>query len=397
MDLHDYLIALVAPGEGEVMPGARLLGTSSEHGPKLLFEVGGAKVLVEVAPADEATGGPKKHAARSERLLFSYRTDGPVAMDSKLGAALCRAVAARAAAREEAILAALETDAARSSGSARVREVHVTKLLEADRSGVYYSLSPYVGCLIGCRFCYAQGRIEGARRLLRLPEIPWGSFVDVRINAADVLARELSELSPLPVKFCPIVSDPYHAVEARFGVTRACLMALRDAPSPWPTLILTRARLVERDIDVLAEIPVAFAGASIPTADDEVRRHFEPRGASIEERLGALQKLRAAGVKTFAVVQPILPGSLEDLADALAKVISSARVDVLNGVEGAEAEFSVDRYAMCRSDAWQMERALMLREMLSARGVQIWEGELPPELMPAHLKQAAPQRPRGSG
>jgi len=385
MDLHDYLVALVAPGDGEVMPGARLVGTSSEHGPRLIFEVGGAKVLVEVAPADDAGGGPKKHAARSKRLLFSYRADGPLPIDPKLGIALCRAVAARAGAREEAASAALAEGAARSSekGSARVREVRVTRLLEEESAGAarYYTLSPYVGCLIGCRFCYAQERIAGARRLLGLVEAPWGSFVDVRINAAEVLSREVSEMPPLPVKFCPIVSDPYHAVEARLGVTRACLIALRDAPSPWPTLVLTRARLVERDADVLAAIPVAFAGASIPTINDEVRRHFEPRGASIEERLGALRELRRAGVNTFAVVQPILPGSIEELADALAEVISSARVDVLNGVEGAEAEFSDERYALCRSDAWQMERALMLREMLSARGVQIWEGELPPELM----------------
>ena len=221
-----------------------------------------------------------------------------------------------------------------------------------------------------------------------MPEVPWGSFVDVRVNAAEVLGRELLELPPGPVKFCPIVSDPYHAVEARFGVTRACLIALRDAPRPWPTLVLTRARLVERDADVLAAIPVAYAGASIPTVDDEVRRHFEPRGARISERLNAMRNLRAAGVKTFAVVQPILPGSLEELADALAEVVSSARVDVLNGVEGAEAEFSDERYAIARSDAWQRERAISLREMLEARGVALWEGELPPELT---------TRPRGSG
>jgi DNA repair photolyase len=183
------------------------------------------------------------------------------------------------------------------------------------------------------------------------------------------------------VKFCPIVSDPYHAVEARFGVTRACLIALRDAPSPWPALVLTRARLVERDADVLAAMPSAFAGASIPTIDDEVRRHFEPRGATIPERLSVMRNLRAAGIKTFAVVQPILPGSLEGLADALAEVVSSARVDVLNGVEGAEAEFSDERYAIAQRDSWQRERAIKLREMLQDRGVKLWEGELPPELM----------------
>lgn len=382
MDLHDYLMALVAPAEGEVMPGARLVGTSSELGPRLVFEVGGATVHVEVAPAGAEQGAARKHAARSRGLLFSYRSDGPAPLDPKLGQALCRAVAARAEEREEAALAGLAKEA-EGSGAARIREVSVTRLLEPAGSEErrYYTLSPYVGCVIGCRFCYAQQRIADARRLLRLAEAPWGSFVDVRINAAEVLARELSILPPGPVKFCPIVSDPYHAVEARFGVTRACLMALRDASRPWPTLVLTRARLVERDADVLAAIPVAFAGASIPSIDDDVRRHFEPRGASIGERLGALRTLRAAGVRTFAVVQPVLPGPIEALADALAEVVSTARVDVLNGVEGAEAEFSDERYAMARGDGWQRENALMLRAMLAARGVRLWEGELPPELM----------------
>ncbi|HZF51498.1 MAG TPA: radical SAM protein [Polyangiaceae bacterium] len=387
MDLHSHLMALVAPkgDESEVFPGARLKGASTELGPRLTFEVGGVEVHVEVAKADDARA-PRKHAARSRRLLFSYRTDGGGALDPKIGQALCRAVAARAEQREDEALAALARDAeaARSAaeGTARIREVRVDRLLEqAGAAGRrYYTLSPYVGCLIGCRFCYAQQRIADVRRLWALPDAPWGSYVDVRVNAAEILARELADLSPAPVKFCPIVSDPYHAVEARFQVTRACLLRLRDARPAWPTLVLTRARLIERDADVLASMAIAYAGASIPTIDDEARRHFEPRGASIADRLAALHRLRAAGVRTFAVVQPVLPGSIEAFADALAAAVSSARVDVLNGTYGADAEFSDERYSFARSEGWQRDRAIELREALAARGVALWEGELPPEI-----------------
>lgn len=391
MDLRAYLIALVEPSRdgGEVFPGARLLGASSELGPRLTFDVGGVAVHVEVAPAprDDAVGeAGKKHAARSRRLLFSYRTDGARAIDPKLGQALCRAVAARADEREEGAFAALATEAmaARQAaeGPARIREVRVARLLEpaGTEARRYYTLSPYVGCLIGCRFCYAQTRVGHARALLGLPDVPWGSYVDVRVNAPEVLSRELAELPPGPVKFCPIVSDPYHAVEARFRVTRGCLEQLSRAASPWPTLVLTRARLVERDADVLSSMPIAYAGASIPTVDDEARRHFEPRGAPIEDRLSALRALRGAGVRTFAVVQPLLPGSIAALADRLAEVVSSARVDVLSGVEGAGAEFADERYAMARGDEWQREQALSLRDALVKRGVALWEGELPPDI-----------------
>ena len=59
--------------------------------------------------------------------------------------------------------------------------------------------------------------------------MPWGSYVDVRVNLPDVLARELVDAPPWPIKFCPILSDPYQAVESRYEVTRSCLTVLRGA------------------------------------------------------------------------------------------------------------------------------------------------------------------------
>jgi DNA repair photolyase len=385
VDLRDHLLALLAPLEpgDELAPGLRFAGASTEVGLRLAFELRGEDVLIDVAPLGEG-----KFAARSGRFGFSYRSEGGrKALDPRAGLALCRTVASLAARNEERVVAGLEQKAREAPAEAsgpRVREVRVTRLLEPARRGTarIYTLSPYVGCLIGCRYCYAQTPVGVGRRVERLPEVPWGSYVDVRVNAAEVLAAELAASAPRPLKFCPIVSDPYQAVEARYGITRACLEAIRDAGAVWPALVLTRSKLIGRDVALLASLPAAWAGASIPTLDDEARRHFEPRAASIPERLDALRSLRAAGVRTVALVQPLLPGPIDALADALAAVVTSVSIDVLRGEEGAGADFDDPRYGDARADGWQRARASELARALEARGVPIWKDELPPELDP---------------
>jgi hypothetical protein len=113
----------------------------------------------------------------------------------------------------------------------------------------------------------------------------------------------------------------------------------------------------------------------VPTIDDDVRRHFEPRAGSVAERLGALAAFRAAKVRTFAIVQPLLPGPIAPLADA-----GSVRVDVLSGVEGASAQFADPRWPYAADAGWQRDQAAALVAALRTRGVSLWTGELPPEL-----------------
>jgi len=375
MDLHDALLALVdpiRPGD-EILPGVRLAGAIVDAGPRLLFDAEGESLVVEVTPAEMAS----RAAASSARLRFAYIAHGSGGRTH--GLPLCRALAAMATRNEERVLEALGDPGA---GAPRIRDVTVTRLLEpAGEAGVrFHTLSPYVGCLIGCRFCYAQSHVGFARRFARLPLAPWGSYVDVRVNAPEVLAAELASLDVRIVKLCPIVSDPYHAVEERRGLTRACLEVLAGAPRPPTVMVLTRSRLVERDAPLLGTMH-AYAGFSVPTADDEVRRHFEPRAASVAERLAGLDALRREGARTLAVVQPMLPGSVEALADALAARCDSVSMDVLRSLEGAETDFRDGPYAYAADPGWQEQQARGLVDALRERGVPIWHGELPPELI----------------
>ena len=317
MDLRERLLALLRPtslGE-ELAPGLRLVDASTELGLRLTFETGDDELHVEVAPL--ALG--LRHAARSARLGFAYRSTRDAPVDPALGRRVCALVAGAVARNEDAVLDALDAGvAAEAADGARIRELRGGRLLElAGPPGArFHTLSPYRGCLIGCRFCYAQSRLDPMRALLRLPQIPWGSYVDVRVDAPELLAAELRATPRHPIKFCPIVSDPYQAVERRYQLTRRCLQAIVDADDPPPTLVLTRSDLARRDLDLFAAIPRAFLGASIPTLDDDARAHFEPRAAPIADRLAMLRAFKEAGIRRCAVVQPLLPGPIDPLADA---------------------------------------------------------------------------------
>ena len=379
MALDQFLLDLVAPLKiGDTLAhergSARLENISAELGLRYAFALeDGALVHIEIAPLDD-----KPHAARSEKLRIAYR-NAP-SMTPGAGKALCDAVAARIRRNEEQ---AFDTLRANQPGpdAPRVRHVRVRRLLERsineDRHGrsVLHTLSPYVGCLIGCRFCYAAEHVAAPRRLLALADVPWGSYVDVRENAPEILRRELPGIEG-PIKFCPIVSDPYQAVERRERLTRACLEVLRDHHEG-PVFLLTRSALIEEDLELIASLPEPWVGVSLPTIDDEVRAHFEPRGASIEARLRVLERFRDAGVPTFAIAQPMLPGDVRALASALAERVQSVSIAPLTGEYGAKSDFDAPAYRHAREPAWQASRLEALADALRARGVSLWERELP--------------------
>jgi DNA repair photolyase len=78
-----------------------------------------------------------------------------------------------------------------------------------------------------------------------------------------------------------------------------------------PVAVITKAALVARDVDLLAELAAhgaAHVSLSITTLDAELARRLEPRAASPERRLDALAALAGAGVPVGVMVAPVIPG-----------------------------------------------------------------------------------------
>lgn len=372
----DVLLTLVGPlRPGDVVaPGVVLRAARTGTRLTLDLEDHGAAVVVEVAP--RTAGG--RAAAETEHFALAYRA--APGLPPRRGQELCRVLAGLVAMHEVKVAAALRAAAA-TAGVRRLREVAVRRALEPyDVPGSeHYGLSPYVGCLIGCRYCYAQSHLGPVRRLLGRTGAPWGSWVDARMNLPEVLREELRTASPRPIKLTPILSDPYQALESQHRLTRRCLAVIAEAPAFVP-LVLTRSVGVLADLEHIARMRGAHVGVSLPSLEDEVLSHFEPRAATAAQRLRVLREFLAAGVSTFAVVQPMLPGPVAALADALAGCVGSVHIGVLQGEEAAKNDFSDVRFSPAREAAWQRERARELAVALEVRGVAVWTGELPPSL-----------------
>jgi DNA repair photolyase len=154
----------------------------------------------------------------------------------------------------------------------------------------------------------------------------WGQFVDVKINAPDLLRREIPKKKPGKV-WISGVCDPYQPLEAKYALTRQCLDILER--NNWPVVIQTRSSLVLRDIDILREGRDFEVGFSVTTADDSVRKLFEPDAPPINDRIMALDELHKAGIRTYAMIAPILPGA-EGLVKILAGKVDYIMVDRMN-------------------------------------------------------------------
>jgi len=111
-------------------------------------------------------------------------------------------------------------------------------------SGYTHSLNPYTGCSFGCSYCYVRQMPVSLFR-----EGEWGSWVDVKNGAANVLKKELHRAKakgPVTI-FMSSSTDPYQPIEHKEKVTRSLLeIMLEDLPDF--LFVQTRSPLVSRDI-----------------------------------------------------------------------------------------------------------------------------------------------------
>lgn len=201
-----------------------------------------------------------------------------------------------------------------------VDEVYAKTIL--SKSKVFdYTINPYIGCEHGCTYCYARFM----KRFTDHKE-EWGKFVDVKVNAASLLQREIKKKRP-GVVWISGVCDPYQPLEKEYELTKRCLEILLK--HGWPVTVQTKSPLVLRDVESLRKFDEVEVGLTITTADENIRKIFEPNSPPVEQRIETLEKLNSAGVKTFAMIAPLLPKT-EGLATQLSGKADYVLIDKMN-------------------------------------------------------------------
>ncbi|MHA1872535.1 MAG: radical SAM protein [Candidatus Heimdallarchaeaceae archaeon] len=189
-------------------------------------------------------------------------------------------------------------------------------------------LNPYQGCWHDCKYC------DGKAESYYMHE-DFANRIKVKVNAPELLEKYLKKRGffspnsshsllnyldttverihmPSPSKFVIFVGggvcDVYQPAEKELQLTRKLLQIICDYELP--VFILTKSTLVLRDLDLLKAInnqTYASVNFTITLADDSVRKIFEPRASSSEDRFQAISQLRKEGIHSGVYFYPCLP------------------------------------------------------------------------------------------
>jgi DNA repair photolyase len=185
-----------------------------------------------------------------------------------------------------------------------------------------WTINPYRGCSHLCNFCFA--RVTHTYLDMNAGR-DWGTKIVVKVNAPDLLRKELrakrwkGETVALGTS-----TDPYQRAEGKYKVTQGIIKTFTEYRNPFS--ILTRGTLLLRDLPLLEEaaavtdVTTAF---SIPTLDEEVWRRSEPGTPHPRKRIEAVAKLNAAGIPCGVMIAPILPG-ISDRPEQIREVVEAA-------------------------------------------------------------------------
>lgn len=251
-----------------------------------------------------------------------------------------------------------------------VTEIQCKSIL--TKSGLHdskYSINPYRGCSHACVYCYAPYVLREKRK--------WGNFVDVKVNAPEILEKELKKTISGNVLISS-VTDPYQAVERKYMITRKILEKLKD--SNLFISILTKSALVTRDIDLLKQMRCEV-GLTITSLNEGARELFEPGASPVKDRINALTQLRRAGIRTYIFFGPILPLITDRDLDAIIETLEelepgSIYVDRLNlrnisqskkFMEVLEKNYSKETADRCKVSLSDGEYYNNLRQMIKSK------------------------------
>ena len=185
------------------------------------------------------------------------------------------------------------------------------------------SLNPYRGCEHGCIYCFARP----THSYLGLsPGLDFESQIYAKVNAAELLERELAKPSYVPEPIAlGVATDAYQPIERERRITREVIEVLSRAGHPFASI--TKSSLIERDIDLLApmaERDLFSAAITITTLDPVIARTLEPRAAAPARRLKAIRTLADAGIPVAVSIAPVIPFVTEPDLEAVIEACRDA-------------------------------------------------------------------------
>ena len=166
-----------------------------------------------------------------------------------------------------------------------------------------YVINPYRGCAYSCLYCYAQFSKVAVK-----DKRGWGEYVDIRINSAELLRKELEKNRPKRV-LIGSTTESFLPLSKKYSVIRDVLDILNEYGIYYS--ILTRSPLI---IDYLEQLTAGFCENiyfTINNFNEDLKRILEPKSPRFEDRIAATIKLLDNNINVIPYFSPVLPGITE--------------------------------------------------------------------------------------
>ncbi len=232
--------------------------------------------------------------------------------------------------------------------------------------GFNFGINPYRGCEHGCIYCYARPTHEF---LGFSAGLDFESAILVKTALPDLLRKALRARSWQPqVIGMSGVTDCYQPVERRLGITRRCLEVLAEFRNP--VAIVTKSRLITRDLDVLGELArhdAVSTTLSLTSLDPDLCRILEPRASQPGTRLAAVRALADAGIPVGVYLAPLIPGINDHEVPALLEAARDAGARWANYIPLSLPWAVKDLFATWLEDHFPERKEKVLRKVLDFR------------------------------
>jgi len=235
-----------------------------------------------------------------------------------------------------------------------VREIQAERIISATKIQLAdYVINHYTGCQYSCLYCYARYLKRTRKR-----NENWGEYVDVKVNAVQLLKKELPAIKKGRVMIGSI-SESYQPIEKKYGLTAEILDTLHKFGIE-EIVLLTRSDLILRDIELLKKFKKSTIFFTISGKDPLIKR-FENNTPSYEKRINAIISLIENSINVWTHLGPIIPYFLDpleiigDLKDKAGKIefeslnATTAPLDAivenLKNIDNAKAEMLRSLYS----------------------------------------------------
>ncbi|HSL50234.1 MAG TPA: radical SAM protein [Candidatus Deferrimicrobiaceae bacterium] len=204
-----------------------------------------------------------------------------------------------------------------------LRSENLLNRLTGDAMPFGFTVNPFRGCELGCRYCYARSTHEylGHGDPREFEERIYVKEAGApRLLSGLLRARDTGQEIAIGT-----ATDPYQPAEGRFRVTRGVLEVMARVPGLRVGLT-TKSTGILRDQDLLARIARAsdlWVNVSLISLDGPLLRQIEPRAPRPDLRLEAVRSLSAAGIRARLFLMPVLPG-LTDGEAGLRELLAAA-------------------------------------------------------------------------